>query len=101
MSTCVYEIVDATSDERYWTLGMFPTLTDALVALDDTDPDDMPGDHDDYESLCRIEVRERQYGWGGTGKTVRVREWTSEYNEVADEYEWRALTDAANGKDGR
>lgn len=88
----VFEIVDSTSDEQYWTLGMFPTLDDALAALDGCTPEDMPGDHDEYEGVCRVEVREHKYGWGGTGKCVHAREWTSEYNETADEYEWRIRT---------
>ena len=88
----VFEIVDSTSDEQYWTLGMFPTLADALAALDGCTPDDMPGDHYDYEGVCRVEVRERKYGWGGTGTCVHAREWTSEYNEAKDEYEWRIRT---------
>ena len=88
----VFEIVDSTIDEQYWTLGMFPTLADALSALDGCTPEDMPGDHDEYEGICRVEVREHKYGWGGTGKCVHAREWTSEYNETADEYEWRIRT---------
>jgi hypothetical protein len=94
----VFEIVDSTSDEQYWTLGMFPTLADALAALADCTPDDLPGDHDEYDGACRVEVREHKYGWGGTGKCVHAREWTSEYNEAEDEYEWRICTPNAGGE---
>jgi len=84
----VFEIVDNTNDEQYWTLGIFPTIGDAMAALDDCSPDDMPEDHYEYEGFCRVEIRERKYGWGGTGKSILTREWTSEYNEAADDYEW-------------
>jgi hypothetical protein len=84
----VYEAVDATSDEQYYTLGVWLDLATARAALDTVTPDDMPGDHDDYEDVCRVEIRERKLGWGGVGVRVRVWEWRREYDEAADEYRW-------------
>lgn len=86
----VFEIVDCTDDEQYYTLGLFPTLAAAMSELDTCTPDDLPRDYEGCDTVCRIEVRERKYGWHvSTGKCVHAREWTSEYNEAKDEYEWR------------
>jgi hypothetical protein len=87
----VFEVVDATSDEQYWTLGIFPTLPEALAALDGCTPDDLPGDHGEYDDFCQVEIRERKFGWGGTGKAVCSREWAGEHNDAADEYVWRLV----------
>ena len=89
MSDYVYEIVDSTDDERYWTLGIFASLADALAAMNGITPDDLPGDHEEYEGACRVEIRERAMGWGDKGKCVQDYEWRDKYNEDADVYEWQ------------
>ncbi len=81
----VYEIVDATSDEQYWPLGIFPTLAEATAALSGCR--EPPSDN--AEEFCRIEVRERAVGWGDLGKCVHVQEWVSYYDELADEWKWK------------
>ena len=89
MSEHVYEIVDTTSEENYWTLGIYLTLVDALGALGNKLPNKIPGDHDDYEDLCHIEIRERKIGWSGVGKQVWERTWVRKYEPNTDEYEWK------------
>lgn len=93
----VFEVVDATNEDQYWTLGVFSTLPDALIALDGRTPDDMPGGHDDYDDFCMIQIRERKYGWSDGGNVVRVREWTRDYNESTDEYAWTLLKEPPKG----
>jgi hypothetical protein len=88
--TAVYEIVDATDDEVYWPLGMFTSLESAKQALDKCScPDDLSRNLYESDEFCRIEIRERNIGWGGVGKCVLVQEWVSKYNEGRDEYEWQ------------
>jgi hypothetical protein len=84
----IYEVVDS-SNETYWTLGVFPALAAAKAALDGCTPDDLPGDRDDCDDYCRVEVRERRFGWGGVGKTVHTCEWHRVYREADDEYDWQ------------
>jgi hypothetical protein len=84
----IYEVVDS-SNETYWTLGVFPTLAAVKTALDGCNPDDLPGDHDDFDDYCKVEVRERCFGWGGVGKTVQTCEWRRVYREADDEYVWQ------------
>jgi hypothetical protein len=86
-NTKVYEIVDASSDENYFTLAIFPTLKEAIdsVAFDD----EPPCDHECDESVI-VEIRERQFGWKPhcTGKVVYKIVWNSTYDEVLDRYKW-------------
>ena len=89
----VYEVVDATDDEMYFTQGVFLSLEEIVKDIEsESDPSNLTDS--DLEEYCKIEIRERKIGWSGHGKTVYTREWVSEYNEAADEYEWRAKTNA-------
>lgn len=87
----VFEIVDASSDETYWTCGIFLTLEAAVAAIDECDePHDLGGDHSDFDDdYAKVEVRERKVGWSGTGKVVYVREWERAYDESTDDYSWK------------
>lgn len=87
----VFEAVDATSDEQYWTLGIWPTLEAALAAFAGCqEPGDFGcDDHDDYDDVCVVEIRERAIGWSGVGKKRATLTWTSKYDEAADEYKWQ------------
>jgi hypothetical protein len=90
----IYEVVD-NSGEIYWPLGVFPTFAAVQAALANCcTPDDLPGDRDDCDDYCRVEVRERCFGWDGPGKTVQICVWRRVYQEADDEYVWqREVTD--------
>ena len=89
----VYEVVDATDDERYYTQGVFLSLAEAIKEIETgVDPANLPDS--EVDEYFKIEIRERKIGWSSDGKTVYTREWTSEYNEDLDEYEWKAKTNA-------
>jgi hypothetical protein len=77
----VFEVVDISNDEHYWPLGVFPSLHAALCALDGMDPDGLPIERSS-EDYCRIEIRERAYGWSEEGRRVAVIEWDKKYNEA-------------------
>lgn len=89
LPTVVFEVRDVSSEETYWTLGVFLNLVDALMALNVDDPGDI-GCHeaDDYDDYRRIEVRARPIGWSGSGKVVAKVEWKGKWNEAADEFKW-------------
>jgi hypothetical protein len=91
----IYEIIDATTHEIYWTLGVWYSLPDALAALDKiADPGDLPDARDKDDDFCRVEIRERQPGWNdGPGKLVHTRAWDYILDEEADEFLWRRLPD--------
>jgi len=84
----VFEMVDATDDEQYFPIGIWLTLESAMTALNECkDPDDVGSDgcHEDY---FKVEIRQHQIGWSGHGKLVYQREWTNNYDEAKDEYNW-------------
>ena len=89
----LYEVVDATDDEMYFTQGIFLSLEDATKAIE-SESDLANLTESDLDEYCKLEIRERKIGWSGHGKVVYTREWVSEYNEEKDEYEWRAKTNA-------
>lgn len=85
----VFEVVDATDDENYFTLGIFLSLAEAVREVETCDePDDLGGDHGDHEEYCVVEIRERKIGWGGIGRKAAEYRWESKYDETADEYGW-------------
>ena len=87
----VFEAVDATSDEQYFTVGIWPTLKGALDVMEECG-DEPPGEDMDDESRI-IEVRERKLGvidWSGTGKLVATLEWVKSYAEDSFN-EWRRV----------
>ena len=98
LSGSVFEAVDATSDEQYWTLGIWPTLEAAIAALEGCqEPSDFGcDDHDDYDEVCVVEIREREVGWSGVGKKRATLTWRSKYDEAADEWKWQR--DTPNGR---
>jgi hypothetical protein len=88
-SGSVFEVVDSSNEETYWTLGIWPTLQEALAALDVENPEDVGcNEADEYDEHRTIEVRERKIGWGGSGRRVAKVEWKATWDEPADEYKW-------------
>ena len=71
MKEC-FEVVDATDDERYWPMGIFPTLDVAILATSGAAPDMVPNhssESSDYDCF-KIEIRRREFGFSETGKVV-------------------------------
>lgn len=89
--TSIFEAVDTTGIETYHTLGVWPTLEDALAAFADCqDPGDIAGSDDyDYEGVCTVEIRERPFGWCDSGKPRATLRWENVYDEKTDEFKWR------------
>lgn len=94
-SLSVFEMVDATNEETYSTLGVWRSLEDAVAALDSCkDPDEIMSEgYHDPEKYCRVEINEHKLGWSFGGKLVFRREWRMIHNEKEDEYEWEMIRD--------
>lgn len=93
----VFEAVDATSEESYYTMGIWPTLDAAVAALRACGTD-APGEHDD--DGCVVEIRERKIGkldWSETGKMRWKFVWEKKYEASDDSYEWH-VTETPNTK---
>lgn len=93
----VYEVVDLTDDETYYTIGIWSDLGQALEMIrgfrNDPDGLEQNGYVDDY---CRVVVRARRLNAFSTeGHEVASFVWTQEYNEEADKYVWK-MTEEGN-----
>ena len=79
----IFEVVDNSDDERYYTLGIFLTEQEAMSLLDGDEP---PHNEDDPDAVT-IEVRSRPVGFYPHAFTpVASRTWVREYE--ADGREW-------------
>lgn len=83
----VYELLDSSDEEQYYTLGVFETLEDVESALGD-EPWDLAYKTDEY---VQLEVRKRWIGSLSAGKTVWKRRWQMSCIEATDECEWQLL----------
>lgn len=87
----IYEAVDVTDEEAYYTIGVFPSLKDALGAIRATEnPWRLCENAMFHGEAATIEIREREVGLkpNDLGKVVWKTEWTNEYNEEVDDNEW-------------
>lgn len=81
----IYEVVDATDDERYWALGIFLTESDAMSVLDGNEP---PYNDDDPDAAT-VEVRTRKVGFHPHEHVVIAsRTWVRNYED--DKPDWTA-----------
>lgn len=97
MST-IFEAVDATSDEQYFTVGLWPTLAEAVEVFEKRGNNPI-GEHSD--DVVKVEIRERKVGkmdLSETGKVVAKFVWLKDYREADDSYEWRRETVLTDGK---
>jgi len=81
----IYEVVDATDDERYYSLGVFLTEAEAVSLLDGDDP---PHNDDDPDAVI-IQVRTRPIGFHPHAYTeFASRTWIRNYED--DKPDWTA-----------
>ena len=83
----IFELVDATDDETYYTLGLYFTLQDAI---DDACHGDSPP-IDCYDDVATLEILERKIGYSGhsnNGKKVAEVVWTRDF-ESDEDGSWR------------
>ena len=85
----IYQIVDATSDEMYFTLANFTDFEAAKKSiLERAKPDCALTDSNNYDGFERICIYEYALGWCEIKKVVYTLERNKEYNEATDQYEW-------------
>ena len=85
----VFEAVDCTSEESYYTMGIWPSL-EATIAVLRKLGTDAPGEHN--EDYCVVEIRERKIGildWSETGKVRWKFAWEKTYESSDDGDGWR------------
>ena len=77
----VYEIVDSTNDEAYYSQGVVATLEEAIRIIT-TEPCS-----EDADEMCENTVRQRQVGdlTRGLGRVVYRVLWEYDY----EDHEWR------------
>lgn len=87
----IFEAVDHTDEEMYFTIGLWPKLEDAIKAIEGCkQPCDFSDQ--DHEEYCKVEIRARVIGFSDIGETVATIEWELNYNEAEDEYQWERKT---------
>lgn len=78
-ATHAYEVVDATDEETYYTLGLFATADEAMSVLDCSDA---PCNEDDEQSVI-VEVRARKLGFHPHEfLTIARRVWQRNYDDT-------------------
>lgn len=87
---CVYELVDATSDEVYYPLGIFEDLAGLVRDLGKYNPNDLDEFDSSQDGYYRVEVRKRVIGWKNSEfAPVLIIEWTADYDD--DEPVWKRV----------
>jgi hypothetical protein len=83
----IFELVDNTSEETYFPMGLFLTLEDVINAVKDRSEPPI----DDPEEYVKLEIRERRVGkltWWDNGRNVATLEWHSEYSDELEDWVW-------------
>ena len=84
----VYEIVDCTSEELFYPLGIYLTLDDALAAVMVDSPEQVGCvDHDEWDQSVQMEIRERCIGPSGHGTALWDITWSFSF-DAEDEKLW-------------
>ncbi len=84
----IYEAVDSTSDELYFPIGIWLSLEEAVAAFDTEDAEEIPDESGHREDSLIVDIRERDVGFSGFGRSVKKIEWSGAYKEDSDEYVW-------------
>jgi hypothetical protein len=93
-SEYIFEIVDVSNEESYFAIGVFPSLQEAVEAIEaKPEPWELceaamySGDY-----AC-MEIRRRKMGIDplNNGEVVWKRAWNNVYDEDADDNDWRII----------
>jgi len=87
----VYEVVDSTSDEMYFHLGIFLTLDEAKQEILGCDEDKAITDTGECDDCEEISIIERVIGWSTYGKTVFKVTRECVLSEETDEQMWNVV----------
>lgn len=85
----MFEVIDITSDEMYFTLAVFTDLKTAKEELEKRiKPDFSITDSAEYDNYEKIQIRERAIGWGDNYKIAYEIERFQKYRDDDDQYVW-------------
>ena len=87
----IYEAVDHTSDETYYTRGVWLDLETATAEILKCDPEWLNEDGCPDTDYLKVVIWERPIGLGDVRKEVAVFEWNQRYDEDRDEYIWEMI----------
>src|SRR5690606_27766956 len=85
LACSIFELVDTTSEENYYTMGLFWTLEEALTLASKGDE---PPRMEIEEELVLLEIRERligKLGWSHTGEVRAKIRWEQKFSWDEDE----------------
>jgi hypothetical protein len=92
----IFELVDTTNEETYFTMGLFQTLEDALaIANNGTCPPPMEIEDD----LVLLEIRERpigKIGWSELGEVRAKIRWVRKYSDEDEDSDGRWIVSLSN-----
>ena len=105
----IYEIIDSTLDEMYYTIGLFLSLDEAIKKVEESGISMFGNVCEDY-AICHIKEREiGELSWSDVGKDVYECEWKCNYEDDSED-EWKVSrivdtrtvsTDKEVNKDGK
>lgn len=86
----VFEVIDSSNDEMYFTLGIYMNLMDAKAAVKDfcSDTSSNATDYGCDGAYEEISVEERKIGWTGRGEVVYKINRENIYNQETGEDFW-------------
>jgi hypothetical protein len=94
----IFELVDTTNEETYFTMGLFQTLEDALaIANNGTSPPPMEIEDD----LVLLEVRERpigKIGWSELGEVRAKVRWVRKFSEEDEDDDGKWIVSLSNSQ---
>jgi hypothetical protein len=92
----IFELVDTTNEETYFTMGLFSTLSEALaIASQGTRPPPMEIEDD----LVLLEIRERpigKIGWSELGEVRAKIRWVRKYSDEDEDSDGRWIVSLSN-----
>ena len=86
----IYEVLDTSSDETYYPLGVFNSFEEAKAAIENCGDEKISEYAEDYEE---IKIIQRFIGWNNSQKEVFVQNREIYFNEKLDEERCRLILD--------
>jgi len=87
----VFEVVDYTDDEKYYTLGIFKTIEQAEHEIETNLQDDCAFSEFCYGEYEEIQILKRKIGWSQHGKPVKTIKRKEFYDEDNDKFYWERV----------
>ena len=84
----IYEVVDESDSETYWSQGLFRTLDAAIQYCDDWDPSGDPPNAESPETddLLVLSIRKRPIGFGSDYDEVWTKTWRKTFEDDGDQW---------------